>query len=75
MSMDMTVTVTLDDSDPAAAGRFEDAFRAWARSQPMVKAVDMTQQSRWDGNVWKQARKERFGSKLGNPFGRTTLGR
>ena len=73
MTMDMTVTVTLDATDAGAADRFEEAFRTWARTQPMVKAVDMTPHARWDGSVWREARKARFGSKLGNPFGRTTL--
>lgn len=73
MSMDVTVTVTLDAADAAAMTRFEEAFRAWARTQPMVRAVDLTPHARWDGTVWREARKAHFGSKLGNPFGRTNV--
>ncbi|HYH37261.1 MAG TPA: hypothetical protein VD860_03490 [Azospirillum sp.] len=71
--MDVTVTVTLDAPDAAAAAKFQEAFRAWAHTQPMVKAVHTEPHARWDGGVWRQARKAAFGSKLGNPFGRTTL--
>lgn len=71
--MDVTVTVTLDAADAAAAAAFEDAFRTWARTQPMVKEVRTEPHRRWDGSVWREARKAAFGSKLGNPFGRTTL--
>ena len=74
MSMDVTVTVTLDAADAAAATQFEEAFRAWARTQPMVKEVHTEPHARWDGSVWREARKAAFGSKLRNPFGRTTLG-
>ncbi len=73
MTMDVTVTVTLDAADAAAAGQFEEKLRAWARTQPMVKAVDVATHQRWDRSVWREARKAAFGSKLGNPFGRTTL--
>lgn len=73
MTMDVTVTVTLDATDATAASQFEEKFRAWARTQPMVKAVDVAPHARWDGTVWREARKARFGSRLGNPFGRTTL--
>ena len=73
MSMDVTVTVTLDATDAEAASRFEEAFRAWARTQPMVKEVHAEPHARWDRSVWREARKAAFGSKLGNPFGRTTL--
>lgn len=71
--MDVTVTVTLDATDAAAASRFEEAFRAWARTQPTVKEVRTEPHARWDGGVWREARKAAFGSRLGNPFGRTTL--
>ncbi|WP_431857058.1 hypothetical protein [Azospirillum sp.] len=73
MSMDVTVTVTLDAPDAKAAATFEEAFRAWARTQPMVKEVRTEPHARWNGGVWREARKAAFGSKLGNPFGRTTL--
>ncbi|HYG91918.1 MAG TPA: hypothetical protein VD978_37350 [Azospirillum sp.] len=73
MSMDVIVTVTLDAVDAAAVSQFEEKFRAWARTQPAVKAVSMSQPGHWDGSVWREARKAEFGSKLGNPFGRTHL--
>lgn len=73
MSMDVIVTVTLDSVEPDAVNRFEEAFRAWARTQPAVKAVSLSQPGHWDGSVWREARKATFGSKLGNPFGRTAM--
>jgi len=74
MSMDVSLTVTLDAADAAALEQFETAFRAWARTQPMVTAVDVAPHARWDGSVWREARKAHFGSRLGNPFGRPGLG-
>ena len=74
MSMDVTLTVTLDATDTAAMTRFEENFRTWARTQPMVTAVDVVPHARWDGSVWREARKSHFGSRLGNPFGRPSLG-
>ena len=74
MTMDVTVTVTLDSVEPEAVSRFEESFRAWARTQPAVKAVSMSQPGHWDGSVWREARKATFGSKLGNPFAPTSLG-
>jgi len=73
MSRDVTVKLMLDTDDDTAIAAFEEKLRGWLRTQPAVKTVDVMKPARWHGEVWREARKSYYGSKLRNPYARTEL--
>lgn len=70
MTTDLTVTISLDSSDPQAARRLEGALRGWLEQQPDVTGMTLSDQSgdAASAHVWRAARKAAFGPSLRNPF-------
>ena len=68
MKTKLSITIELDDANPADVERFEKRMQTWIRQQAPVQSVSISRTDTTNEAVWRQARKETFGPRLRNPF-------